>query len=185
MKKIVALLAAALAFSCVPAAAQNAPIDAATAESTVAARQLMDAINARGMMQASMQHAAAQLPGMMQSMTASLVESKGKGLSAADKKAMQAELEKALPGMMASMQKLFSDPVMLDELERETTAIYARNYTAAEMRELLAFYRSPIGAKMLSTMPKVMQESMAVSQKIIVPRVGKMVEEMTANIVKK
>ena len=133
MKKIVALLAAALAFSCVPAAAQT---DAATAESSVAAKQLMDAINARGLMQ-------------------------------------------------ASMQKLFNDSAMLDELERETTAIYARNYSVDEMRQLLAFYRSPIGAKMLSTMPKVMQESMVASQKIIMPRIGKMVEEMTANIVKK
>lgn len=186
MKKIVALLAAALAFSCVPAAAQNAaPTDAATAESTVAAKQLMDAINARGLMQASMQQAAAQLPSMMQAMTKSMVETKGKGLSAADKKTMQAEIEKAVPGMMASMQKLFNDPAMLDELERETAAIYARNYSVDEMRQLLAFYRSPLGAKMLATMPKVMQESMVASQKIIMPRVGKMVEEMTANIVKK
>lgn len=182
MKKIVALLAAALAFSCVLAAAQT---NAATAESTVAAKQLMDAINARGLMQASMQQAAAQLPSMMQTMSASMVESKGKGLSAADKKAMQAEIEKAVPGMMASMQKLFSDPAMLDELERETTAIYARNYSVDEMRQLLAFYRSPVGAKMLSTMPKVMQESMLASQQIIMPRIGKMVEDMTANIVKK
>jgi hypothetical protein len=136
-------------------------------------------------MQASMQQAAAQLPSMMQAMTASMVESKGKGLSAADKKAMQAEIEKAVPGMMASMQKLFNDPAMLDELERETTAIYARNYSVDEMRQLLDFYRSPIGAKMLSTMPKVMQESMVASQKIIMPRIGKMVEDMTANIVKK
>lgn len=182
MKKIVALLAAALAFSCVPAAAQNA---APTAESAVAAKEMMDAINARGLMQASMQHMTAQLPSMLQAMTASIMETKGKELSASDKKTMQVQLEKALPGMMASMQKLFNDPSLLDEMERETTAIYARNYTVDEMRQLLTFYRSPVGAKMLATMPKVMQESMAMSQKIIMPRVGKMVEEMTANIVKK
>lgn len=182
MKKIVALLAAALAFSCVPAAAQTG---APTAESAAAAKQLMDAINARSLMQASMQHMTQQLPDMLRAMTGSVMESKGKGLSAADRKAMQAELEKILPGMMASMQKIFGDPALLDELERETTAIYARNYTVEEMRELLAFYRSPVGAKMLATMPKVMQESMMASQKIIMPRMGKVVEEMTADIVKK
>lgn len=182
MKKIVALLAAALAFSCVPAAAQTG---AATPESAVAAKQLMDAINARALMQASMQQAAQQLPQMLRAMTSSIAESKAKEMSAADKAAMQAKLEQALPGMMAPLQAMFSDASLLDELERETTAIYARNYTVAEMRELLAFYRSPIGAKMLATMPKVMQESMMASQKIIVPRMAKVVEEMTANIVKK
>lgn len=182
MKKILALLAAALAFSSVPAAAQT---DAPSPEAAAAAKEMMDAINARGMMQASMQHMTIQLPEMLRAMTGSVMEAKGKGLSADQKKAMQADLEKAMPGMMASMQKLFGDPTLLDDLERETTAIYARNYTVDEMRQLLAFYRSPVGAKMLATMPKVMQESMAISQKIIVPRMGKVVEEMTANLAKK
>lgn len=178
MKKILALLAAAVAFSCVPAAAQNA----ATAESTIAAKQLMEVMNARGMMQSSMQTMVQQLPEMMRAMKSAMVESRGKGLSDAKKAALQAEIEKTIPGMMASIKKMFDDPQLLDELERETTAIYARNYTADEMRELRAFYRSPVGAKMLATMPKVMQESMAISQKIIMPRMGKVVEEMTANI---
>jgi hypothetical protein len=186
VKKIVALLAAALAFSQVPAAAQSAaPADTATAESTAAAKQLMDAINARSLMQASMQHMSAQLPQMLRAMTDSMVENKGKNMSAAEKKAAQADLEKAIPGMMAAIQKLFSDPALLDDFERETAAIYARNYTADEMRQLLAFYRSPVGAKTLATMPKVMQESMALSQKIMVPRMGKVIEEVTANIAKK
>jgi hypothetical protein len=178
VKKILALLAVALAFSCVPAAAQNA----ATAESTIAAKQLMEVMNARAMMQSSMQTMMQQLPEMMRAMKGAIMESKAKGLSDAKKTEMQAEIEKTIPDMMASMQKLLSDPQLLDELERETTAIYARNYTADEMRELRAFYRSPVGAKMLATMPKVMQESMAISQKIIMPRMGKVVEEMTANI---
>jgi hypothetical protein len=180
VKKILALLTAALAFSCVPAAAQ----DAASAESTIAAKQLMEAINVRGMMQASVRQMMQRLPEMMRAMTGSVMDAKGKGLSAAEKAEVKAELEKALPGMMDSMQKMFGDPQLLDEMERETTAIYARNYTVDEMRELLAFYRSPIGAKMLATMPKVMQESIEMSQKIIVPRMGKLIEETTGNIAK-
>lgn len=180
LKKIVALLAAALAFSCLPATAQTAN---PSAESTAAARQLMEAINARSLMQASMQQMTAQMPQMLRAMSGSMIESRAKGLSPSKKAAAQAELEKMIPAMMASLQKLFADPALFDELERETTAIYARNYTVDEMRELLAFYRSPVGAKMLATMPKVMQESMQTSQKIIVPRMGKIIEEMTANLV--
>lgn len=180
MKKILALLAAALAFSCVPATAQNV----ATAESTIAAKQLMEAMNARGMMQASMQRMMQQLPEMMRAMTGAMMEGTTNGLSDAKKAALQAEIDKAIPGMLTSMQKMFGDPQLLDEMERETTAIYARNYTVDEMREIIVFYRSPVGAKMLATMPKVVQESMAISQKIIVPRMRKVIEEMTGNIAK-
>jgi hypothetical protein len=47
----------------------------------------------------------------------------------------------------------FSKAAMAD-----APAVYARNFTAQELRELLAFYRSPVGAKALHTMPTVMAE---------------------------
>jgi hypothetical protein len=43
----------------------------------------------------------------------------------------------------------------------EAPAIYARHFTAAELREILAFYRTPTGAKALREMPQVMSEAMA------------------------
>ena len=46
-----------------------------------------------------------------------------------------------------------------------TTAVYARNFTADELRQLAAFYRSEIGQKFLEKMPVVAQESMAMGQK--------------------
>ena len=39
--------------------------------------------------------------------------------------------------------------------------IYARNFTVDELRELTAFYRSPLGQKVQQKLPTVMQESMA------------------------
>jgi uncharacterized protein len=46
-----------------------------------------------------------------------------------------------------------------------TAAVYARNFSADELRELTAFYRTPLGQKMLQKLPVVMQESMAVGQR--------------------
>jgi hypothetical protein len=42
----------------------------------------------------------------------------------------------------------------------EAPAIYARHFSADELRALTAFYRTPIGIKALAVMPKVMGESM-------------------------
>jgi hypothetical protein len=42
--------------------------------------------------------------------------------------------------------------------------IYDRHFTADELRELLAFYRTPIGHKLLAEQPAIAQEAMAAGQ---------------------
>lgn len=44
------------------------------------------------------------------------------------------------------------------EVMRDSPAVYARHFTADELRAMLAFYKSPVGQKALSTMPTVMTE---------------------------
>lgn len=44
------------------------------------------------------------------------------------------------------------------EVMRASPAIYARHFTADELRAMLAFYKSPVGQKTLHTMPTVMTE---------------------------
>ena len=48
-----------------------------------------------------------------------------------------------------------------NETMRASPAVYARNFSAQELRDILAFYKTPTGAKALHTMPKVMGEVMA------------------------
>jgi|JI10StandDraft_1071094.scaffolds.fasta_scaffold00359_3 N-glycosylase/DNA lyase len=42
--------------------------------------------------------------------------------------------------------------------------VYAKYYTETEINQLLEFYKSPIGKKVISTMPQLMQESMQIGQ---------------------
>jgi hypothetical protein len=42
----------------------------------------------------------------------------------------------------------------------ETTVMYARYFTAEELRDIVAFYRTPTGAKALAVMPQVSAELM-------------------------
>jgi hypothetical protein len=53
----------------------------------------------------------------------------------------------------------------VNEIVDEITAIYARNFTADELREITAFYRGPAGQKFLEKQPAVAQESMQIGQK--------------------
>lgn len=50
------------------------------------------------------------------------------------------------------------------ELSDRTARIYAKHFTEQELRDLLAFYQSPVGQKSLAEEPRAMDESMADAQ---------------------
>jgi hypothetical protein len=58
------------------------------------------------------------------------------------------------------LEKKFGSQDLLEHL----IPIYDKYYSEQDLIGLLAFYESPLGQKVLSTMPQVMQESMQVGQ---------------------
>jgi hypothetical protein len=63
-------------------------------------------------------------------------------------------------------------PLMLDsmnarvsEIIDQVAALYARNFTAAELNEVVAFYRGPTGQKFIQKLPLITQESMVIGQR--------------------
>ncbi len=63
-----------------------------------------------------------------------------------------------IPRMLEAMTERFSE---FAELQ---AAIYARHFTADELRELIAFYQQPIGQKLVDKMPAITQQGMALGQ---------------------
>lgn len=54
--------------------------------------------------------------------------------------------------------------IKAEDIENMIIPIYDKYYTESDIEQLIAFYGSPIGKKMIATMPQVMQESMIVGQ---------------------
>ena len=52
----------------------------------------------------------------------------------------------------------------LPELEESIIAIYGANYTEDEIKQLLAFYNSPIGQKVIAQTPRIEEQSVAVGK---------------------
>lgn len=61
---------------------------------------------------------------------------------------------------------------------KDTPAIYARHFTAAELRDMVAFYKTPTGAKTLQELPKVTAESYG----LVVPRLAAFQQEITTSM---
>jgi uncharacterized protein len=68
------------------------------------------------------------------------------------------------------------------ELSDEVAKLYATNFSEQELKDILAFYQSPAGKKMLTVQPKVIDSSMAFAQnwanKLSDEVIAKMREEM-------
>ncbi|MFC3691274.1 DUF2059 domain-containing protein [Chenggangzhangella methanolivorans] len=83
--------------------------------------------------------------------------------------AMEPEIRRQLPDASAEAMKGFrADYVRIvtertGELMAETPAVYARHYTAEELRQLVAFYRSPVGRKSLAVMPAIVGDMVKIA----------------------
>lgn len=165
MKKIV--FAAALAFAAAAHAA--APSDAAI-------RELMDATNARGNMSASMQNMAKALPQMLRMRAEAALRNNPK-LSEDQRKAEMANIDRRIPNIATALQKDLGDPKLVDELYNQVVPLYARHFSADEVKALTAFYRSPAGKKSLQVMPMLMAESGQAAQKLMQERITRAIEQ--------
>jgi len=63
-------------------------------------------------------------------------------------------------------QLLDSFQARVGELTDQIVVIYATNFTVAEMKDVIAFYRGPTGQKLLAKGPTIAQQSMAAGQKL-------------------
>ncbi|WP_338664377.1 DUF2059 domain-containing protein [Pararoseomonas sp. SCSIO 73927] len=151
------LLAAALAIPALPGAAQTPPARPAPAapapaastpagdpEARAAARQLMDLTGATAMMD---QVLAGMRPLLVQA------------LRQQSPQVPQATVEKAVDEVLIPEFR-----ARLPEAADATVDLYVRNFTAAELREVIAFYGTPVGRKLLQALPQLMQQSVAVGQ---------------------
>ena len=74
------------------------------------------------------------------------------------------EIEQDYDAMMPMIADAFT-PYYTSMVDGIAT-VYANNFTAAELREIEAFYRQPVGQKMLEKMPAISQQALAVGQEI-------------------
>ena len=183
MKKIVLALAAGLAFtagahaapaSASAAAQASAPAAAPSAADQATIRALMDSMNTRSSLQASLQQLSKSLPQMMRA----IAEMGLRNDPTPEQRQVElAKVEQQLPALSAALQKEFNDPKLVDEMYAEIVPLYSRHFTVDEMKAITEFYRTPAGKKALQAMPQLMMESMQIGQKLMQPRVQRVIEQ--------
>lgn len=86
-----------------------------------------------------------------------------KTLSPADKKTVEDLLLNSEPSFFRRYQDKLVQRLNLSEmLEEIMTAVYEKHYTLEEIREIIVFYKSPVGQKTLKLTPQIFAETMGV-----------------------
>ena len=139
---------------------------------------MLDSMNYRSVVQNMYAQMSQSMPAMIRQGATAAIQNNAQ-LDAAARTQALAKLEADLPKVTASVTEIFRDPKLIDELLTESAQLYARYYTADELNQIAAFYRTPVGAKLLATMPQVMNEGMMLGQRLVMPRIGPMIEKLS------
>jgi hypothetical protein len=92
---------------------------------------------------------------------------------------VEKDFDALVPALLESIK------ARLGDLIEAVAVIYATNFTVAEMKELIAFYRTPIGQKLLEKGPVIAQQSMVVGQKFGAELGGELQSRMIRELKKK
>jgi hypothetical protein len=146
---------------CRPATAQSPP--ASSPETLAAASELVAA-----------SHAAEQLktllPLIMQQLKPAIVQGRPE---------IARDYDVVMPALIESMT------ARSDAFAAGIAEIYAHTFTADELRQVTAFYHSPVGQRFLEKMPVIAQESMAMGQKFGQEVAGEMRNRMIEELRKR
>ena len=173
MRTPLVAIASAILFTCAPAFSQaTAPASSADPAVASATRQMLEAMKVRESMRAMLATMEQQMPSQMRASAAAAIDANA-SLTAAQKAEQLKKLDEGVATATAQMHAVFADPTLVDEMIDETVTLYAETYTLDEIRQLTAFYMSPVGQKMQANMPKLMARSFAISQRVLMPRIQK------------
>lgn len=77
------------------------------------------------------------------------------------------------------VRELLPEKINFSEtMEQVFFPLYDKYFTESELKELVAFYKSPIGQKSISVTPALLNEAMEISNRLFTPKVLEMVNEI-------
>ncbi len=159
-----------------PAAAPAAPPPVpVTPEARAAIKELLDAMNTRENLGKTFQAMAQTLPPQMAQAMNREIESSA--LTPEQKQKVREGMNQPFDGAVKEAQGIVTSPKLVDDTIEKMYGIYAKYYTVSDLKQLVAFYKSPIGAKTLTAMPQAINESLQAGVANFQPRINALMEK--------
>ena len=139
-----------------PAAPAPAPV---TPEQRAAIKELLDVLNTRDSLTKTFQAMAQTLPAQMGGAMSRQIEM-NTTLTPEQKVKVREGMGQPFDAAVKEAIGIVSDPKLVDQTIDKMIPIYAKYFTAAEAKQLIAFYKTPIGTKSLQAVPQANNESL-------------------------
>jgi hypothetical protein len=81
------------------------------------------------------------------------------------KKSMYANFAQMMNTLPPAQSEVFQKTFKVDEIIQDLVPLYDKHFTEADLKALIDFYTTPIGRKLVETIPLLMNESVEVSSK--------------------
>ena len=90
-------------------------------------------------------------------------------------------LKQTYPQYADMLIEELSNYLRYDSMVAQLLPIYAKHYSEQDLQGIIAFYKSPVGKKMLAEMPAILQESMEVNKersKLLQEKITQRIQEL-------
>jgi len=155
----------------------NAQTDAA-AEKQAAIRELMAIFNEDNGIEKLMEIMTAQTDESAKKIFQQTLD-EDKTLTPAEKKAASEAFLSDQAGTFKRFQEKMFERLNLTQLIVDiSTAVYEKHYTLEEIREIIAFYKKPVGQKTLKLTPVIFAESMQALMEKLEPKLREVTKEV-------
>jgi uncharacterized protein len=102
-----------------------------------------------------------------------------KRLNATDQRMLKAMLVKDAVRIAKRVRELFQEKIDLSRLLEDISFVaYDKYFNEAQLRDLIAFYRSPTGKRTIEVMPQLFTESMTMTMQAVRPRIGDLMNDL-------
>ncbi len=97
----------------------------------------------------------------------------------AQKKEMIEKAQERSASSSERLRELFVQKIDLGKVMDEVALkVYDKNFTESELKDIIAFYKTPTGQKSLKQMPEVLKESMDLTATLIAPQMGQIIQQL-------
>jgi len=85
----------------------------------------------------------------------------------------------------AEVSKLLAEKMQWQQIEEKVVDLYVASFSEAELKEMVAFYKTPLGQKMIDKMPTVMLRTAEISRqqmRFVIPEVKELGNTMNEEL---
>ncbi|QIG90436.1 DUF2059 domain-containing protein [Chryseobacterium sp. POL2] len=91
---------------------------------------------------------------------------------------MMQHYNETYPNVPSIFWTKFRENINYKDLQSKMIPVYSKHFTGEDIDGLIKFYQSPLGQKTITTLPQIMQESMAIGQEWGINIGNKIIEDL-------